>query len=307
VRLRDHLPPAMRAMVDSRIGLHYPAVPSLGERYSLAERATQVAPDNPHTWQFLGDVLFHWGAAAGVADAAPRSIAAFERALALDSSMETAVEHLPSLFYERGDTVSMRRWLTRSLADDSTGRNGNFYLADAVLADEKGAAEWRAAVRDNFGAIEGFAFMAEDLALPLRPIDSAMTVFTGRAVTEPERRWSAWRASGLAHVRGQPAREARLLGSISGLLGDDWPTQIVVLESLFDDADSLLGAKARRALDPGVAKDCVQPMICTWFTAALYDLLRGNSQTRGRSPLRPRAVPEPHQRASRQAPLLADL
>ena len=279
VRLRDRLTPAMRAMVDSRIGLHYPTMSSLGERYRLAERAAQMAPDNPANWQFLGDVLFHWGAAAGVEDAAPRAIAAFQRALALDSAMRTAIEHLPWLFYERGDTASLRRSMTAAIAWDSGGISGNVYLADAALGDEKRGAQWRAALHDKFGTIEGIAFTAEDLALPLGPIDSAMTAFNARAVTEWERRWSTWRASGLAHVRGQPSREARLLGSISGLLGDDWPTHIVVLESLFDDADSLLGAKARRALDPGIAKDCVEPMICTWFTAGLYDLMHGNSQT----------------------------
>lgn len=279
VRLRNRLTPVMRAMVDSRIGLHYPVLPSLGERYQLAERATQLAPDNPYTWQYLGDVLFHWGAAAGLEDAAPRAIAAFERALALDSTVHTAIDHLPWLFYERGDTVSMRRWMTLSLAADSTGGNANLYLADAGLGDVKRGAQWRAGLRDKFEVIEVFTFVAEDLALPLEPIDSAMTAFAARAVTEPERRWSIWREAGLAHARGQPSREARLLGSISRLLQDNWPTHIVVLESVLADADSSLGAKARRSLDSGLTTDCVRPYICTWFTAALYDLLRGNSQT----------------------------
>jgi serine/threonine-protein kinase len=278
VRLRDRLTPAMRAMVDARIGLHYPAIPSLGERYRLAERAAQLAPDNPYAWQYLGDVLFHWGAAAGVEEPGSRAIAAFERALALDSTMRTAIEHLPWLFYERGDTASVRRWLTRALAEDTSAVTGNVYLADAALGDEKRHVQWRAALR-YFGALEEMGFLAEDLTLPLHPIDSATTAFAARAVTEGERRWSTWREAGLAHARGQPRREAKLLGSISGLLGDDWPTQVVVLESLFDDADSSLGAKARRALEPGIRNDCVQPMVCTWFTAALYDLLQGNSQT----------------------------
>ncbi|MDB4871153.1 MAG: protein kinase, partial [Gemmatimonadales bacterium] len=279
-RLHDRLTPAMRAMVDARIGPHYPISPSIGERYLLAERTTVVAREDPYAWDHLGDVLFHFGAAAGVDSAPQRSIAAFERALAIDSSAHTAMDHLAWLYYERGDTLAMRRWLEASIGHDSSGRNAYLYLADVVLHDAKSGAQWRTAARDNFGALEGFMFFAEDLALPLAPLDSALTAFaTRRAVTDWERGWSTWRAAGLAHIRGQPDRQARLLRSIPGLLRDDWPTHILVLEAVLDDADSTLGEQARRTLDSGLTSDCIRPMICTWFTASAYDLMRGNSQT----------------------------
>ncbi len=280
VRLRDRLTPAMRAMVDARMGQHYPAFPTIRERYLLAERATQVAREDPNTWQYLGDVLFHWGSAAGVDSAPQRSIAAFERALAIDSSVHTATDHLAWLYYERGDTLATRRWLEASVGHDSSGGNTYLYLADVVLHDAKRGAQWRAAVRDNFDALEGFVFFAEDLALPLAPLDTVFTAFaTRRVVTERERVWSTWREAGLAHIRGQPARQARLLRSVPGLLRDDWATQILVLEAVLDDADSTLGEQARRALDSGLTSDCLRPHICTWFTAGVYDLMRGNPQT----------------------------
>jgi tetratricopeptide (TPR) repeat protein/TolB-like protein len=279
-RLRDRLTPAMRAMVDARIGPHYPVLPSLRERYLLAERATQIAREDPYTWQYLGDVLFHWGAAAGVDSAPQRSIAAFERALAIDSSFHTAIDHLPWLYYERADTLATRRWLQSSVGNDSSGGSAYLYFADVVLHDAKSAAQWRTAVRDNFGALEGFVFFAEDLALPLAPLDTVLTAFaTRRAVTDAERVWSTWREAGLAHIRGQPNREARLLHTVPGLLRDDWPTQILVLEAVLDDADSTLGEQARRTLDSSLTSDCLRPFICTWFTAGVYDLMRGNPQT----------------------------
>jgi serine/threonine protein kinase/tetratricopeptide (TPR) repeat protein len=280
VRLRDRLTPAMRAMVDARMGQHYPAFPTIRERYLLAERATQVAREDPYTWQYLGDVLFHWGSAAGVDSAPQRSIAAFERALAIDSSVHMATDHLAWLYYERGDIVSTRRWLEAAVGKDSSGRNAYLYLADVVLHDAKSGAQWRTAARDNFGALEGFMFFAEDLALPLAPLDSAFSAFASRrAVTERERIWSTWREAGVAHIRGQPDRQARLLRSVPGILRDDWPTHILVLEAVLDDADSTLGEEARRSLDSGVTSDCLGPMICTWFTAGLYDFMRGNPQT----------------------------
>ena len=287
-RLHDRLTPVMRAMVDARIGPHYPVLPSLRERYLLADRTTQIAREDPYTWQYLGDVLFHWGAAAGVDSAPQRSIAAFERAFAIDSGVHTSIDHLPWLYYERGDTLAMRRWLQESIGNDAVrmgnegrGRNAYLYLADVVLHDAKSGAEWRAGARDNFKALEGFMFTAEDLALPLAPLDSAFTAFaTRRAVTDWERGWSAWRAAGLAHIRGQPDRQARLLRSVPGLLRDDWPTHILVLEAVLDDGDSTLGEEARRALDSGVTSDCLGPFpICTWFTAGVYDFMRGNPQT----------------------------
>lgn len=279
-RLHDRLTPAMRAMVDARIGPRYPISPSLGQRILLAERATAIAREDPYAWDHLGDVLFHFGAAAGVDSAPQRSIAAFERALAIDSSAHTAMEHLAWLYYERGDMPAMQRWLQASINRDSSGSDSYLYLADVVLHDAKSAAQWRAAARDNFDALNRFMFFAEDLALPLAPIDSALTAFaTRRAVTGWERAWSTWRAAGLAHIRGQPGRQATLLHSVSGILRDDWPTHILVLEAVLDDADSTLGEQARRALDSGVTADCLSPMICTWFTAGLYDFMRGNPQT----------------------------
>jgi serine/threonine protein kinase/tetratricopeptide (TPR) repeat protein/TolB-like protein len=280
VRLRQRLTPAMRAMVDARMGQHYPAFPTIRERYMLAERATQVAREDPYTWQYLGDVLFHWGSAAGLDSAPQRSIAAFERALAIDSSVHMATDHLAWLYYERGDTLATRRWLEAAVGKDSSGRNAYLYLADVVLHDVKSGAQWRAAIRDNLGALEAFAFFAGNLALPLAPLDSVMTAFaTRRAVTDGERAWSTWRLAGLAHIRGQPDRQARLMRSVPGLLRDDWPTHILVLEAVLDDADSTLGEQARRALDSGVTSDCLRPMICTWFTAGVYDFMRGNPQT----------------------------
>jgi tetratricopeptide (TPR) repeat protein len=279
-RLHDRLTPAMRAMVDARIGPHYPISPSLRERYLLAERATVVAREDPYAWDHLGDVLFHFGAAAGVDSAPQRSIAAFERALEIDSSAHTAMEHLAWLYYERGDMPAMRRWLAASINRDSSGSDSYLYLADVVLHDAKSAAQWRSAARDNFDALNRFMFFAEDLALPLAPLDSAFTVFaTRRAVTDWERGWATFRAAGLAHIRGQPARQARMLRSVTGVLRDDWPTHILVLEAVLDDGDSTLGEQARRALNSGVASDCLSPMICTWFTAGLYDFMRGNPQT----------------------------
>jgi serine/threonine protein kinase/tetratricopeptide (TPR) repeat protein len=281
VRLRDRLTPAMRAMVDARMGPHYPIIPTIGERYLLAQRATQIAPEDPYTWEQLGDVLFHWGAAVGVDSAPQRSIAAFERALTIDSSAHTAMDHLAWLYYERGDTVATRRWIKAAIDQDTSGRNGYVYLSDVVLHDAKSAAEWRRAARDNFRALEVFVFFAEDLALPLAPLDTVMTAFaTRRSVTDWERSWSTWRAAGVARIRGQPAREARLLRSVPGIMHDDWPTHIYVLAAVLDDADSTLGEQARHALDFAVTYDCNRPMpICTWFTASVYDLMRGNPQT----------------------------
>lgn len=63
------------------------------------------------------------------------------------------------------------------------------------------------------------------------------------------------------------------------LLRDDWPTHMLVLESVFADGDSSLTGEARRVLDARLQSDCVAPFICSSFTAAVYDAMRGNPQT----------------------------
>ena len=90
------------------------------------QELVQKIPDSPEAWYGLGDKYFHDGALHGVTDADERALAAFRRALALDTATATApnaepLAHFAGLALAAGDSATVRRLLSLALAQDSTG------------------------------------------------------------------------------------------------------------------------------------------------------------------------------------------
>ena len=73
------------------------------------QELVQKLPDRPEAWYGLGDKYYHEGALRGVTDADERALAAFKRALALDTATATnpnaePLAHLADLALAAGET-----------------------------------------------------------------------------------------------------------------------------------------------------------------------------------------------------------
>jgi len=125
---RDRLNARERAQLEAFLGPRFPEPPLQAEILTLAERAVELARDNPDTWYTFADHLFHNGAYLGYEDWAARARAGFERALALDSASADPLGHLVELAGWRGDTVDMRRLATLFLATGGA-RSGGYSVS----------------------------------------------------------------------------------------------------------------------------------------------------------------------------------
>ena len=90
------------------------------------QELVQKIPDSPEAWYGLGDKYYHDGALHGVTDADERALAAFKRALALDTASATSpnaepLAHFADLALAAGDSATVRRLLSVAMAQDSTG------------------------------------------------------------------------------------------------------------------------------------------------------------------------------------------
>jgi serine/threonine-protein kinase len=81
---------------------------------TTAETATQRYPDDPEAWVALGEARQHFGAGLGVSE--ENTLAAFARAIALDSSFAPAYIHCVGLAFNLGDTAAAHRYARRFLA-----------------------------------------------------------------------------------------------------------------------------------------------------------------------------------------------
>ena len=289
-RLRDRLPAATRAVVDVRVGPNYPVELNVAERRRLAERAVQIAPDNPDAWAAVGEAYFHWASLLGVTDGHARAIGALEHAVGLDSSNSEGLEHLGTLYAERGDSALARRTTEMRLGLDSTSKGAlpRLFLAEA-LGDPHRGTQWRALVRahpDWLWYVEGEAI---SLGMSLRVIDSAASANVTRAVTDAERRSQTGNVIFLALLRGQPARAARLrVTTPSDRSAEEGEAQNGMLNAILADGDSALGAESRRTLEGALARDAATAL--GWFAAGLHDLAHGDAAGGRRSVTKLRAI-----------------
>ena len=146
-RLRDSLSPRDRALLTVMLGPNYPKAERLSERGAAAERYAALAPDSPDAWYQVGDWLFHYGRGGEVENAMQRSVAAFNRALELDSSFTPALEHLPLAYAALGDSAKLRRAMSALAATDSgNALAGQRMIVAAELGDSAQVQALRATI-----------------------------------------------------------------------------------------------------------------------------------------------------------------
>jgi tetratricopeptide (TPR) repeat protein len=119
-QFRDRLTPKDQLILSIRLGSQFPRETPSTQGIMDRERATQVMPDNPEAWYYLGDQLFHEGRIADISDATSRAKDAFHRALQLDSLYGAPLQHLLSVAIGEDDTAGAALWLRRVVALDTS-------------------------------------------------------------------------------------------------------------------------------------------------------------------------------------------
>ena len=248
---RDRLNSRDRTMLVISLGPDYPAPTPTAERVAIAERAADQFPDNVDMWENLADQYFHDGLQLGYPDAAQRSAAAFNRALALDSTFSSALFHLFDLASARGDQAELRRL-------------GEAYLASSPTAVYATGVRWRMAVAfRDWGAVEremqrleragvydALSVMMGELwdSVGMAHADRLLTAMARNATTESDREFATRMGVYVNLNRGRP-RAAHEVGPWFGG-GPRKPFGFEILEWLYGDGDSALAAEDARVYAP---------------------------------------------------------
>jgi eukaryotic-like serine/threonine-protein kinase len=230
-------------------------------RLSREEDATRTAPDIPELWYDLGDELTHCGAAMGLDDSPQRALAAFNRALALDSTFTPALEHLPMVYLWVGDTAAGRRALSY-FPDTSDFLPINQYL---VLTDSAARAHTmpRLLTQSLPTLLIGAYFAAGVFEPPgIADAERMLSAARARAATEADRRAIATSDHLVALMLGQPKR-AIASGTAAGLEPADF-----LLERVFWDGDSSAAASALPAAVSFASRPPTASNEAAWVTSA---------------------------------------
>jgi serine/threonine-protein kinase len=250
-RHRERLPKRDLARLETVLGARYPAPSSVGDQIRSAERYVALAPDSPDAWYKMGDELFHYGAVAGLGNTYSRVRAAFDRALALDSTYAPTVQHLSEIAAGLGDTAGVRRGLELLQRFDSVSpvAAARRWHVAAALGDTAGIR--RALANDSILENAPFyvVFYALDNALDLRGTEELYPRALASSATADERVgieeiWYRYEV-----MRGRPGRAPRLTSLPEG---ERWTAAL--LDGLFADGDTALMRAAATRLEPSVGR-----------------------------------------------------
>ncbi len=251
-RLRGRLHGADSAMLVGYLGASFPDVRTQVENINDWERITQVAPDRAEAWFELGDRQLHQGLVNDIPNALGRAKQNLQRALALDSSLAIAVDHLLMLALHEGDSAAAR---TLAPLYERTGSRGDWsgayqWLLAVATRDTAALARARADVpkmpSPSLDRIVGLALLEGGT---IEDAEAASAELLRRAGTEQETRVSEYRARMVAYAGGHPLRAAEA-GQRQVAAGSP-PALVAYMDALAADlwdGDAATGAAARARL-----------------------------------------------------------
>ncbi|HSQ30149.1 MAG TPA: serine/threonine-protein kinase [Gemmatimonadaceae bacterium] len=245
-----------RAFLRAMTGPRFPEMSTAQDYISAGEHLVDAAPDDPEAWANLGDWLFHCGSLVGVADWETRAMAAYTRALALDSTFVPALGHYVLLAAHRGDTAIVRKHGALYVATDSAGETAQAlrWRRALMLRDEPMLADIRARFADKERPIDIFSmWWITDLALheAVGLDDGARALTAAGSVVDPVlRALNALTVANFALERGQP--RAALMASETASAYSPDPNLYLrwrVLGALYGSGDSVAALDAVRMLE----------------------------------------------------------
>lgn len=186
---RDRLPPRERDMLLARTGTDTLQGLSYNAMVRAWEDVTTKYPDSPEAWYELGDSYYHQGEPLGMADYDDRALAAWARAIALDSSFAPPWEHQVQIHAARADTAQLHavyRHLRVLNSDRVSPRIGWVYAVathnDSMRARLlKDAPNWR-----RLEMSEGIMNILKSGA-STADLDSLAQIYAGLATTAAQR------------------------------------------------------------------------------------------------------------------------
>lgn len=242
-RLRDRLSARDRIVLGSYAGPSWPQQPTDGEILLATELAVTRVNDRAELWTHLGELLVHSTPRLQYADHRERAQAAFERALAIDSSFLSAYPHLVEAAAFRGDTATMRHLAARYFEGDTTESVARYlmWLVARTTGDEAGVDALIESL--PYGARVAYPRvigMAQIEAIGLEDAERAVEQLRQSRLSPPEMRV----VSSYDLNRGRVARAAAADYGPPGL------TDVLrVLDALYGDGDSTAAAAAVARLD----------------------------------------------------------
>jgi TolB-like protein len=279
---RERLAPGERALLDAWVSPGY----TRPEVIQSWRRATIAYPDRADLWYGLGDVYYHEGTLAGLADPFELAGDAFQRGWALDSAsgvdsqshqrapiFAEPLSHMLEIAQTRGDTASVGRLVRLGLAADSTSAQGWYLRWHRALAGGLAGARsfWADSQRmdpealpriHRFSAWTGIApqdyLLSADLMLRRRALDDPDAVQFERHV--------------LALNGGRPQEAAREMAG--NLDAPGVSIGLPVREALYWDGDTSVAAEAVLRMVPsavqvaprGAAQQSHLQSLCTLAT-----------------------------------------
>jgi len=229
------------------VGPNYPEPSSYREIIAQAERAANLAPDNPEPWLMLGQLLYSYGAVSSESDRMGRAAEALDRAIALDSSFTRTVEARVYVAVQSQDAPAIARYARLLERHVASGFSDAFtlWVAARALSDSAAAARWRAPLVgqgriDNLQVLIRIALHSAQHALPLGDARWAVSRLKREASTEDERRGAliAEFAVRFAEGRSDP-------GDVGAAetIGPGWAGSLIQ-QALIESAYRGMGAKA---------------------------------------------------------------
>ncbi|HSJ05511.1 MAG TPA: hypothetical protein VK936_02340 [Longimicrobiales bacterium] len=218
---RERLSERDRRHVVAAASTGYPEPRPARERIQAYQDLLDIAPDNVEAWYGYADVLYHNGYAAGIPDAHDLARAGFERALAIDSTFATALNHLIELAAFEGDTALVRRLAARYDPSAPAEVANLPWIIAVALGDSAGLrAAYASADTARVPAITLMARQAQRHAFGLSTIPQLLDIAERRSVTQAERAGVRYNRMVAALNAGRPTAALRHLEELHRLNPD---------------------------------------------------------------------------------------
>ena len=240
------------ALVNNLTGPRYPLPPDESEYLTARSRTVTLAPESPEAWYWLGDSFFHDGRLLAIPDWRSRAVAAFERAIRLDSAYAAPYEHLIEARLQISDTLGVRRLASIYVGLDSAGEYGDYvrWRVAVGLGDSSGLASLRA--RFNRMSIESLYRIADQAQLEsidLEDADRAVQGIEAQASDDASRLLAAYNGETLWSNEGRPAASLVATEAITGdhrrPIADRY---FQVANAIFSDGDTAAAIRAVQTL-----------------------------------------------------------
>jgi serine/threonine-protein kinase len=247
---RARLGPRDRTFLTALLGPRYPAQSTEREHLAAWETVIESQVDRVEPWHQFGEALLHAGPRLGITDSRARAAAAFERALALDSSFAPSLAHTIDIAAQAGDTALVRAMSARYLAVDSVGDLADFYRwrVAVALADRRRLERIRARFPElGPPTLERIIGIAQLDGLGMSDALLAVEAMQRASVSGRDAQWARVKQREVALNRGRPLEAARIVAAAGDRANnEEFYALSTVVEALHWGADSAAAAAVVR-------------------------------------------------------------